>query len=399
MENLDLNYLCTTIGSLSGVPIRIFEGNKMCFYYSIVSMPTDPMVLCRQALFDIESHIGYYATEDFHYYGLVRRGNTRIILGPTRQIPETEGELRALAFELGLAGEEAKQLSDGMRAIVKLPIESVLQILCTVNYVLNGEKLELTDIQGYDAEQRRLEKIQAQTQAHRAMAVQDIPVQVGHNTMDLENALLRMVRKGDTAALKAWFQAAPAVRGGVVANDPLRQLKNLFVVTITLASRAAIRGGMQVDDALSLSDSYLQQCEFLSTPEKITNLQYRMLLDYTERVERLRRGGNPSKLALDVANYVQHHLSEPIRAEDIASSLYLSRPYLSKKFKADTGQSLTNFILSEKIEEAKRLLRYSDRSVAAISAYLAFSSPSHFSRAFKKYGGMLPREYREAYGG
>ena len=61
---------------------------------------------------------------------------------------------------------------------------------------------------------------------------------------------------------------------------------------------------MQVDDAFSLSDSYLQQCELLSSPERITNLQYRMLLDYTARVERLRRGGNPSKLVLDVTNYI-----------------------------------------------------------------------------------------------
>ena len=155
---------------------------------------------------------------------------------------------------------------------------------------------------------------------------------------------------------------------------------------------------MQVDDAFSLSDPYLQQCELLSSPERITNLQYRMLLDYTAQVERLRRGGNPSKLVLDVTNYIQHHISEPIRAEEIAKALFISRPYLSKKFKEETGQSLTDFILSEKAEEAKRLLRCSEKPLTAISTYLAFSSPSHFSRVFKQYAGMLPREYREKYG-
>lgn len=399
MENLDLRYLCTVIGNLSGIPIRVFDGETECFYFSMVNLPADPAVLCRQALFSIEGHVGYFTTEDFHYYGLVRKGQTRIILGPTRQIPESEAELRALAFALGLSGEEAKQLSDGIRAIGRMPIESVLQILCTMNYVLNGEKLELKDIQSYDAEQKKLRDIQGRYQAEQVLTAPDAPFQTEHNTMDLENALLRMVRKGDTASLKAWLRNAPAIRGGVVANDPLRQQKNLFVVTITLVSRAAIRGGMQIEDALTLSDSYLRQCELLPTPEKIANLQYRMLLDYTERVDRLRRGGNPSKLTLDVANYVQHHISEPIRAEEIAASLYLSRPYLSKKFKVETGLSLTDFILREKIEEAKRLLRYSDRPVAAIGTYLAFSSPSHFSRTFRKYSGMLPKEYREIYGG
>ena len=45
---------------------------------------------------------------------------------------------------------------------------------------------------------------------------------------------------------------------------------------------------------------------------------------------------------------IEHHLSEPITAEDIARELYLSRPYLSRKFIEETGESLTDFILKEK---------------------------------------------------
>ena len=47
-----------------------------------------------------------------------------------------------------------------------------------------------------------------------------------------------------------------------------------------------------------------------------------------------------------------------------------------------------------KTEEAKRLLRYSDKPITAISSYLGFSSPSHFSRVFKArvvhYAGRVP---------
>lgn len=163
--------------------------------------------------------------------------------------------------------------------------------------------------------------------------------------------------------------------GGAAAPE-----KNLFIVTVPLASRAAIQGGMQVDDAFTLSDSYIRQCELLSSPERIVNLQYRMLLDYAERVERLHRGKASSKLAADAANYVQHHLSDAIKTEDITGTLYMSRPYLSKKFKEDTGGKIADFILKEKTEEAKRLLRYSDKSLTVIGSYLGFSLSSHFSR-------------------
>ena len=111
-----------------------------------------------------------------------------------------------------------------------------------------------------------------------------------------------------------------------------------------------------------------------------------MLLDYTERVERLHRGNAQSKLALDVANYVQHHISDAISAEDIACALYVSRPYLSKKFKEETGESLTDFILKEKTEEAKRLLRYSDKT----APILAFRPRATFPGCLRNTRAMAP---------
>ena len=253
-----------------------------------------------------------------------------------------------------------------MKSIIRMPFESILQMLCTMNHVMNGETLSLKDITIYDAEQERLLADQGRQQAAQKLSARVDEAQSLHNTLSQEQTLLRMVRKGDTAALKEWVSRAPA-----------------------------IRGGMEVEDAFSHSDSYIQQCELLSSPSDILNLQYRMLLDYTERVERLRLGKQPSKLTIDVANYIQHHMSEPITAEKMAEELFLNRSYLSRKFKEETGETLTDFILKEKTEEAKRLLRYSDKPLTAIASYLGFSSASHFSRVFKTYVGSTPSEYRE----
>ena len=122
-----------------------------------------------------------------------------------------------------------------------------------------------------------------------------------------------------------------------------------------------------------------------------------MVLEFTEQVEKQRLGKNPTKLGTDVANYVRRHISEPVNTERMARELYLSRTHLSAKFKKETGMTLTDFILSMKTEEAKRLLRYSDKTAAAIGDYLGFSSSGHFSRVFRKYADMTPGEYREQY--
>lgn len=400
MGNLDLRYLCTVIGNLTGIPIRIYSGENRIFYYSLVQLSKDPMELYRRELFEIGTNVGYFVTENFFYYGIINSADTKIIIGPTRQISGSDQELQELAFRSDIPPEETEDFIRGIKSIVSMPLESIMQILCTVNHVLNGEKLTLQDISIYDAEQADLQKQLIEQQAVLDKSVyspEDQGTQNIHSSFQLEQTLMDMIRKGDTAALREWIASAPAVNGGKLAIDQLRQMKNTFIVTATLASRAAIRGGLDVDDAFSLSDSFIQKCELLSSPERIINLQYHMVLSFTERVERLRSGKSPSKLVIDVANYIQHHLSEAITAEAIAKSLYLSRPYLSRKFKLEVGESLTDFILKEKTEEAKRLLRYTDKTATAIGVYLGFSSQGHFARVFKKYAGATPHEYREKY--
>ncbi len=397
MDNLDLNYLCTVIGNLSGIPIRLYEGEELVFFYSFVSLPKDPVELYRDDIFAIEESVGYYVTRIFNYYGVINSGRQKIVIGPTRQTGNSDQELRELAFRLDVTPEDTDDFLLGMKSIIRMPLESLMQILCTMNYVLNGDKLSLHDIAVFDGEQSVLKDTDVTERSAQEYTEDNIPTQDVHNTFELEQTLMNMVSRGDSAALKKWLSNAPAVRGGIVASEQLRQMKNTFIVSVTLVSRAAIRGGMTVEDAFSLSDAYIQKCELLSAPDKILNLQYRMVIDYTEKVERLRLGNRPSGLVLDVVNYIQHHLSEPITAKAIATELYLSRPYLSRKFIEETGESLTDFILKQKTEEAKRLLRHSDKSLTAIGNYLGFSSQSHFSRVFRKYAACTPGEYRTKY--
>ena len=82
--------------------------------------------------------------------------------------------------------------------------------------------------------------------------------------------------------------------------------------------------------------------------------------------------------------------------EDLGAQIALRQ--LSARFRQETGMTLSEYVLHEKTEEAKRLLRYSDRSAAAIGAFLGFSSHGHFIRVFKKATGLTPGEYREKHG-
>lgn len=394
MDRVDLKYVAGAMAALSGVPVRLYEEGKPGLFQSPVKLPRDPMTLYETEIRAIRDHVGYFVTPLFHYYGVLNAPAGTMVVGPTSQIMAGEQDLRELAFRLDVPREEVPAFLAAMHGIRRLPVETLLQMLCTVNHFLNdGETLTLSDVAIASDFQRTIKTRLEQRRTKRVYEEASQPPEA-HNTLSLEEALMDMVRRGDTAALKSWMAAAPAVRAGTIAPNQLRQLRNTFIVSATLASRAAIRGGMREEDAFSLSDGFIQRVELLTDPSKIMNLQYSMVLEYTEQVEKLHLGRHPSKLATDVANYVRHHLSEPISTEKMAEEFYLSRPYLSAQFKRETGQTLTDYILTEKTEEAKRLLLYSDKPAAAIGAYLGFSSHGHFIRVFKKYAGLTPNDYR-----
>lgn len=394
MENkLDLPYLCTVIGNMAGVPIRIYENRKLIFFHSFIKLPKDPAILHEAELLSIHDAVGYYITSDFDYYGIAHHNDQTIIIGPARQSEPERQCLYKLAFDLSVNPDDVQNFIDGMKMIIHMPLESILQILCTMHYVITGEKIGLNDLAIIDSAQEQIsdEMITAQTD-NILNSVETVQQNV-HNTYQIEQQLLDMIRRGDTVHLQEWIEHAPAVRPGKVAGDLLRQLRNTFIISTTLASRAAIRGGMDIEDAMLLSDSYIQKCERLNHFEQITNLQYHMIMQYTKAVESARYSRNQSELTKRVASYIRHHLSDSIKTEEIASSLYMSRSHLSTRFKNETGMNLTEYIHHIKISEAKHLLDHTDKSILIISNYLGYSSQSHFTRTFKKITGMSPVEY------
>ncbi len=397
MNNIDLSYICKVMGNMTGIPVRVYREDQQIIYYSLVDLPADPIGIYIGQILAINSHISYFTTRHFNYYGIVKSGDIRLVIGPTRQTENSTQELRELAFRTGVEPEDTEEFISAMKGIMRMPLESVLQMLCSINYILNDEKLELKDITIFDGEQSEMT---SQLESARSEDELSQPVnnpQNAQNTYLLEQQILKMVRTGDTEGLKKWTSNAPAVNGGILASEQLRQAKNTLVVLATLVSRVAIQGGMEADEAFSLSDAFIQRSERFNNLQQITNLQYNMVLDFADRMGRIRQGEKPTQLTISVSNYVRRHISEKISVEDIAKELFMSRPYLSAKFSREAGMSLTDFILKQKTEEAKRLLRYSDKSAAAISSYLGFSSQSHFSRVFRKYSGKTPAEYRDKY--
>ena len=96
-----------------------------------------------------------------------------------------------------------------------------------------------------------------------------------------------------------------------------------------------------------------------------------------------------------VRQYLIAHVESKIRIEDLCREFGYSRSYLSCRFQEKTGQTLADYAMQLKINEAKRLIRETDFNLAQISACLSFETPQYFSRVFKRKTGMTPTEFKK----
>ena len=95
--------------------------------------------------------------------------------------------------------------------------------------------------------------------------------------------------------------------------------------------------------------------------------------------------------------YIRRNLDMELSRTQIAEAIYLNPEYLSRLFKRETGSSLSDYILTEKMRVAQTLLADTSVPVSLVASKVGYSNFSYFSQVFKKYTGVSPGEYRARY--
>lgn len=184
---------------------------------------------------------------------------------------------------------------------------------------------------------------------------------------------------------------------GKLSDDPVQSMKYHFTITAAMLARYSIDGGMELESAYSLSDLYIQKCDKLRTLREISELHREMVLHFTKRMKELSKSKVFSKQIVLCMNYIYENLHRRITLRELALYTDLSESYLSRLFKKETGQTITDYIILKKIASAKNMLKYTERSVSDIALSLAFSSQSYFTKIFRSTEGMTPKKYRDKF--
>ena len=338
-----------------------------------------------------------YVSSDTGYYGLVKciDGEHCFVLGPAYSTPVTDGFIRSYMSKNAISPSRYGEIASFLSGIPQYTYNRFLNLLLYLHYSLTGEKLDITQAFGLMDTQYQ----QLIGQQHSERAYHDREDQRKHGTYHFEQQLLDLIRNGEVAQLEQFLMAAANAQmaEGKLAEYPLRQAKNIFIGLITIVGKfAAIPGGMDIEQTYQLIDTYIQECEKLQTEEAVKNLQYNMPIDFAKRVAQHKLPSGISQEIYSCMQFISTHINEPISVEDVVAISGKSRAYLFKKFQQELGMSIGAYITHCRLQEAKSLLRYTDKSLGEISSYLCFSSQSHFQNVFKKNLGATPLEYRKS---
>lgn len=207
-----------------------------------------------------------------------------------------------------------------------------------------------------------------------------------------EKLLITKLKTGNTDEAKALLND---LLGYVFFShgSNLEIIKSRSLELCSLLSRAAIEGGATSDGILKVNNQLLTIIPSINSIDELCYKLQETLDAFSDCMFKHVPGKN-NELIKRAIQYIAKNFAEQISLEDVATQVHLNPAYFSTIFKQSTGSSFKEYLNMVRIEESKRLLSNTDYSLIDIAIATGFENQSYFSRIFKKYTGLTPKQFR-----
>ena len=340
--------------------------------------------------------MSFITDQQFLHWGYIRdaESGNYLLIGPVSSLPLTDQGVRAFMKDHIIPNGFFEATEKAFSNTPIMTIQQFLYIMRFLHYQINHVKVSDEELLRYLVPEDRTTRFYSKSNFYSKSADKTEVAHSFENAYNIEQALLYYIETGRINELRQ-HALTPDLPMPDVGITPMSQLKTSCVVIITVIARFVIKKGMDVNTAMRLSDIYLKGIETASNTKELTILITNAYVDYSERLQALKMPVATSPIVHSCIQYVRQMVNTPITVSDVAEYVDKSLSYISAKFKADTGFTLSSYITQCKIEEAKSLLQNTNMTIAEISSYLCFSDQSYFQKQFRKITGVTPLQYRK----
>lgn len=381
---------CNIISKCHTYPIHYYFQNTICWERPLP--PADLITQNLSSIFESTVSLNLFHTPENLVYGTVSTPDREhlVIIGPVPLTPVTFSSISNIIKAYDLPADIKEPLRNYLGRSGGYSLPHLKNVLSLINFYMNDETekashnlMQTNDILNKEIQLRQLEA-----------AFEEYDYSSFLSAYNYEKELLANIKTGNIKGILNGSSTSADMHVGTLSHSELRQLKNLFICTATLATRAAIEGGLELKMAYQLSDLYLKKIETSTSAIALKELTNTMLLDFTERTNKAKQNKDVPFDIYECLQYIRQNTHTPLRVEMLASHMHISKSQLDRRFKKTLGFSPSEFILHCKLKEAKNLLLSTNHPINEISQLLCFSSQSHFSNTFKKKYEMSPLEFR-----
>ena len=171
--------------------------------------------------------------------------------------------------------------------------------------------------------------------------------------------------------------APPQVRQ--LLGDIIREAGQAFSTPLGLAyTREMLRSGTGPFGCEQLVRVYLEQL---------------LILLIRDNPRPTPRKPEKNTLLIQVSEYLERHVTEPLRFPDIREHFGVSASVLKKVFREHMDCGVMEYFSRLKVDAAKSRIRQGERNFSRIADELGFNTPQYFSTVFRRVSGMTPTEY------
>ena len=207
------------------------------------------------------------------------------------------------------------------------------------------------------------------------------------------NTLSKMFKSKDFDEL--YIQSRPAYDlSGKVSENSLRQAKNIMIAGIAVFTRKAIELGVNPHLAFTISDMSIRKIEKtynIADLDMVTQECFRSFYNIYNSDQHKKH----SKRISAVLEFIDKNMTNKITLKSVADYLNVDVFHLSREIKKETGKTFTEQLINRRLDEAKRLLKYTDYNLTQVSEICGFLSKSYFIKVFKDHFKTTPIQYRK----
>lgn len=218
-----------------------------------------------------------------------------------------------------------------------------------------------------------------------------------HSPYEKELEFYSAVAAGNIERVRKLYTPLAVEGYGKLSDDPVRNVKYHLTITIALIARFCIEKGLPTETSYTISDIFINKLDVASDLLQLEDIHREVFIEYAKRMQKVNSGNAYSKHVLMCLDIIYDNIYNGVRVQEIADRLGLTPQYLSKLFKQEVGVTISEYIMSRRIQAAENMLKFSEYTPLDIGNYLNFSSHSHFIACFRKHTGLTPKQYRENY--